>query len=271
MSGWVVRVPGSTANLGPGFDALGMALTVHAEVSSAPFAGAEAVDEHHLAMVAFRRSGGRGSLHVRANIPMGKGLGYSGAVRLGGIIAAQLQAGELDRSAALALATELEGHADNVAASLFGGVVAVADGRAVRLPMMLEPSVLVWVPPTRTSTDTSRASLPQRFDLPDVVHAVGHTALLVAALAAGDVEALRVACVDRLHQPTRLEAAPGSATALRAALVAGAWAAWLSGSGPSVAVVCDPAEAERIAAVLPVEGHVKQLRIDADGVVAQPR
>jgi homoserine kinase len=92
--------------------------------------------------------------------------------------------------------------------------------------------------------------------------------MFVAACANGDVAALRAATEDRLHQQLRLEQVPESAAALDAALDAGAWAAWLSGSGPTIAALCDPGRAEEIAAVLPISGHVKLLRIDHEGVVA---
>ena len=102
----------------------------------------------------------------------------------------------------------------------------------------------------------------------DAVFNVGRAAMFVAACANGEVAALRAATEDRLHQQLRLEQVPDSAAALDAALEAGAWAAWLSGSGPTIAAVCDPGRAEEIAGALPASGHVKLLRIDHEGVVA---
>lgn len=276
----IVRVPASSANLGPGFDTLGMAVTLHAELGTldadGPPAEAVAVDEHHPAAVAFRRGGGSGGVWLRCPIPMGRGLGFSGAVRVAGLVAAHAQrhGGDpvvLDAAmpSLLAMASELEGHADNVAASLYGGVVATAGGRAVRVPMSFDPAIVVWVPTTTTSTDESRRRLPQSVALTDVVFNVGRTALLVAALAAGDIAALREATTDRLHQEVRLSASPGSRVALEAALTAGAWAAWLSGSGPTVAAMCAIDEAEGIAAALPADGHTKLLRIDHAGAVVE--
>ena len=169
----------------------------------------------------------------------------------------------------LDLATQLEGHADNVAASLYGGVVATAGGHAVRLPMSFDPAMVMWVPTFTTSTDESRGRLPAQVPLDDVVFNIGRTALLVAALAAGEVGVLREATRDRLHQDIRLAAAEPSRAALEAALAAGAWAAWLSGSGPTVAVMCAVDEAEEIAAALPADGHTKLLRIDHAGAVVE--
>jgi len=273
----IVRVPASSANLGPGFDTLGMALTLHAEVGlgDAP-EGAHPADEHHPASVAFRRLGGEGALWVRSPIPAGRGMGFSGSVRVGGLLAAHAQrhGDDPERLAAamgdlLRHAAELEGHADNVAASLHGGVVATAGGHAVRVPMTFDPAMVMWVPSFVTSTDQSRTTLRSEVPMADVVFNIGRTALLVAALAAGEVSVLREATRDRLHQDVRLAAAEPSRLALEAALAAGAWAAWLSGSGPTVAAMCAVDEAEDLAAALPADGHTKILRIDHGGAVIE--
>lgn len=287
----VVRVPASTANLGPAFDALGMALTLHAELvvvddepvpepggrlgadpepTSEPGDGSRPADETHPADVAFRAGGGRGQLWVRSPIPMGRGLGYSGAMRVGGLVAAAAQRYGADAVAEagdtiLAEAAALEGHADNAAASLLGGLVAVAADRAVRVPLAVDPAVVVWVPPTTMSTTRSRSMLSATVSFHDAVFNVGRTALLVAALASGDVAALARATEDRLHQDHRLAGAPESRDALASGLEAGAWCGWLSGSGPSIAFLCDRDAAEAVAAALPADGVSKRLEIDADG------
>ena len=273
----IVRVPASSANLGPGFDSLGLALSLHAEIGTgdAP-EGAHPADEHHPATVAFRRLGGEGPLWVRSPIPVGRGMGFSGAVRVGGLVAAHAQRLGPDHDqlqvalpSLLAIATELEGHADNVAASLYGGIVATAGGHAVRVPMSFDPAMVMWVPPFVTSTDESRARLPAQVPFDDVVFNIGRTALLVAALAAGEVHVLRAATEDRLHQEIRLAAAAPSRAAMEAALAHGAWASWLSGSGPTVAAMCAVDEAEELAAHLPADGHTKILRIDHAGTVIE--
>lgn len=277
VSGWAIRVPGSSANLGAGFDVLGMAVGLHAEVGGGdPPAGGHAADDHHPAAIAFRELGGTGPLWTRTSIPMGRGLGYSGAVRVGGAAAAVVQqhgrdalADSLARRRVLEVAARLERHADNAAASLEGGIVAVAGETVTRIPLVLDPAVVVWIPSgSTTSTDRSRTTLGATVAREDAVFNLGRVASFVAACAVGDPSRLRVATEDRLHQPTRLAAAPRSAAALDAALDAGAWAAWLSGSGPTVAMLCDPAEAAQIAAALPDDGHVKVLRIDHDGATA---
>ena len=253
---------------------------VVAEIVSRPMwpERAHVVDDAHPADVAFRRGGGQGRLWVRSPIPMGRGLGYSGAMRVGGMTAAIVQRDgaavlstdrPADRAAVLAAvlagAAELEGHADNVAASTYGGVVATADGIAVRVPSPLAPAVIAWVPAVTTSTARSRSTLPSTVSFTDAVFNVTHTALLVAALAAGDTDALRVAVQDRLHQDRRLAAVEPARSALTAGLAAGAWCGWLSGSGPTIVVLCDASEADRVIGSLPPDGDVKRLGLDPFG------
>ncbi len=277
-SGWSVRVPASSANLGAGFDVLGMALTLHADVGCGPPPeGALIADEHHPATVAFRRLGGEGALWVRSPIPMSRGLGFSGAVRVGGAAAAMVQRFGRDAlddghvlEQVLDVAATLERHADNAAASLHGGVVVVADGAVTRVPLAFDPAVVVWVPDaTTTSTDQSRTTLSDTVSRADAVFNLGRAATFVAACANGDAAALRMATEDRLHQPVRLAAVPEAAAAIEAGLDRGAWAAWLSGSGPTVAMLCESARADDIAAGLPTSGRTKALRIDHAGATVE--
>jgi homoserine kinase len=273
---FAVRVPASSANLGPGFDTLGMALTLYAEVGVGDGPpGSSPVDHHHPAAVAFARLGGTGTPWVRSPIPMGRGLGYSGTVRVGGAVAAVVQRlGPAWRESArtvdevFAVAAELEGHADNAAASLLGGVVATAGGRAIKVPLGFDPTVVVWIPAVTTSTERSRSQMPGTVSLDDAVHNIGHVAMLVSALASGDTGALREATSDRLHQELRFAEAPMSRQALAAGLDHGAWCGWLSGSGPTVAMLCRADAAAGLAASLPDDGHTKVLRIDHHGAVA---
>jgi len=272
-SSFAVRVPASSANLGPGFDALGMALGLYLDlgvVDGSRPEGSSAIDPRHPAITAFAKAGGEGELWVRSAIPMGRGLGFSGAARVAGLALAMLQReGSATfaerRIQLLQPATELEGHPDNVGASILGGVTASAGGRVVRLPMTLDPMIVVWVPDTQTSTEKSRTAIPAEIPLSDVIYNIGHTALLMAALAAGETAELRQATTDRLHQDRRLANVPRSKAALDAALGSAAWCAWLSGSGPTVAAMCSRADAERVAKALPEDGRVHQLEIDTLG------
>ncbi len=269
----VISVPASTANLGSGFDALGMALELRAVIGlpgSVPGPGGRLVEPGHPAAVAFAAAGGEGVPWVRSPIPAGRGLGFSGAMRVGGVVAAHHQQHPdrpLPAAELLEIAVRLEGHADNAAASMHGGVVVAAGDRVVRVPLALDPVVVVWVPDAaQTSTDHSRRTLPSTVSLAEATFNVGRAALLVAALATGRTADLRVATEDRLHQQIRLRAVPHSAAALDAALAGPAWAAWLSGSGPSVAALCDRRDALIVADALPATGSTKLLDVAGDGV-----
>jgi homoserine kinase len=268
VSSWCVRVPASSANVGPAFDALGIALALHLEVTDTGTPAPEA----HPAVRAFRHAGGTGPLAVDVRFPGGRGLGFSGAARVAGLLAALRQqgaGGAAARAYALREGTALEGHADNVAASLLGGVVATAGGHATRVPLGVDGVVVVWVPDRETPTRAARRALPEQVKFDDAVFNVGRTALLVAALASGDTEALRIASQDRLHQDTRLTRVPETRAAMTAALRAGAWAAWLSGSGPSAAAVVARERADAVVAALPVSGRAIVTEIDETGAVIE--
>jgi homoserine kinase len=276
MSALRVRVPASSANLGPGFDALGMALSLHLEMGiddgSALPEFAKVIDDSHPSLAAFRHAGGTGNVWVRSVIPMGRGLGFSGAARVAGVVLGHAQRNGkesliADRKELLRLSTELEGHPDNVAASLVGGVTASTGGEVVKLPLGLDPAFIAWVPETQTSTEKSRTAIASSIPLPDVVFNIGHTALLMAAFAAGDIAVLREATKDRMHQDVRFAASPNSHEAFNAALATEAWCSWLSGSGPTVGVLCAKADAARIAGKLPKSGASHILDIDHDGAV----
>jgi homoserine kinase len=260
-----IIAPASTANLGSGFDCLGLALDLPLAVDlddSAP------VSERHPAMRSFRALGGDGPLSVHSKIPPGKGMGYSGAAAVAGAAAAQLQtSGHLDRYEICEVATRIEGHADNAAPSVFGGFTVAAGGEVVRLdPPDLR--LVIWVPPAQTSTDASRGRLPENVSLADATFNIGRAALLVAAIATERWDVLRSATEDRVHQRARLPAVPESERALGLLLDGPALAAWLSGSGPSVAALVRPVDSAAIADSLPATGHCKVLSIDALGVRA---
>jgi homoserine kinase len=275
-----VRVPGSSANLGPGFDALALALALYVEAGAGdPPHGCQPCDVHHPGALAFIDAGGTGPVWMRTSIPMGRGLGYSGAARVAGACLAVAQrAGALtagpvpsdDRAEVLERVARLEGHADNAAASLYGGLVATAAGRVVPVALGFDPAVVVWIPDTTTSTDRSRTALPEAVDFGDAVFNVGRTALLLAAMAAGDVPALRDATEDRLHQQRRLASVPGATEVLTAGIAAGAWCGWLSGSGPSVAFLCERSAGPQVSASLGPAGHTKLLAIDRAGAAIVP-
>lgn len=180
------------------------------------------VDARHPADIAFRRGGGEGAFWVRSPIPMARGLGYSGAMRIGEqALAASQRAGapiELEVVAPVLLehAVALEGpcrQRRRIAVRRVGGHRGEP---GLRVSLGLTPAVVVSIPPQETSTQRSRHALPGSVSFGDATFNVGRTALLVAALAAGDVDALRWATANRLHQDGRLAAAPTSRHALAA-------------------------------------------------------
>jgi homoserine kinase len=268
-----VRAPGSSANLGPGFDVLGLALDIYSVVATA--GEGEPAEPTHPGVVAFVEAGGEGPLWVRTEIPMGRGLGYSASVRVAGAAAAYVQMGLEDDDAieaALGTAAVLEGHSDNAAASAIGGAIIAAGDTVARIDLALEASVVVWVPNhTTAGTTTSRLALPEFIQLDDVVTNLGNLALLVTALTTGDPRALGQATRDLVHQPGRLDALPESAAVIEAFLELGAWGTWLSGSGPSVAAFVDPRRAAAVAGSLPPTGHAKVLAVDVAGATVLQR
>lgn len=270
----IVRVPASTANLGSGFDAVACALQWYAEVSLSPGTGAQVpVDTRHPAAVAFAMAGGAGPLWVPRSLPMGRGLGSSAALRVGGAVAALVQRHGPDvdprrpEHDVLGLVGELEGHDDNAAAALHGGVVVTAAGEVVTVPVPRHPVFVLWVPSTTTATASSRRALPATVPFDDAVFNVGRAALLIAAVSSGRWGALATATQDRLHQDRRLEQQPLSQRALGAALAAGASGAWLSGSGPTVACWCERGTVDSVREALPTEGVVTVVGLDHEGVV----
>ena len=247
-----IRVPATSANLGPGFDSFGLALGLYddviAQVGEAGIhvdvagEGADDVprDKRNLVVramrAAFDRMGGqpRGIEVVCANrIPHGRGLGSSAAAIVAGVVAArELVLGGLSDDDVLALCVELEGHPDNVAACLSGGLtVAYGDG-VVRLPV--DPSIapVAFVPTSKSSTSKARRMLPETVPHADAVFNAGRTALLVEALGRRP-DLLLAATEDRLHQQYRAEAMPRTAT-LVAALRDKGIPAVVSGAGPTV-------------------------------------
>jgi len=237
--------------------------------------GALQLDEFHPASIAFVSSGGDGPLWTKGSIPMARGLGFSGAARVGGAALAVVQGSDSPMDALrngaekiLRISSELEGHGDNVVASLFGGIAALVDGTTVSLrlgPVISNATVVVWIPEVTTSTDSSRASLAPTVDRADAIHNLGRVVQFVTAIEHDDPTLLDGATSDRLHQSSRFEHVPGASEALVAGVEAGAWCGWLSGSGPTVALLCDGSDAAAVAGSLPNGGHCKQLQIDTLG------
>ena len=241
----IVRVPASSANLGPGFDSFAAALAIHMELEVAETGRFEvqtdldiARDRRNLAVRGFARlrSPERFTFRIASRIPLSGGLGSSAAAYVAGLLAAD-HLFELGADV-LALATELEGHPDNVAAALLGGFVVCADGRATRFEAPSGLEAVLIVPHEAVRTKQARAALPASVPMADAVFNTAHGAMLVLGLARGDWELVAAGLADRLHQPHRAHLYPRSMELVRQAPRLGALGATISGAGPSVLVWC---------------------------------
>ena len=241
----LVRVPASSANLGPGFDVLAVAVALQLEVevretgSFAVHTSLEVpLDRSNLVVRGFERLHPADGFEftITSQIPLSGGLGSSAAAVLAGLMAAD-HIFELDADL-FALGTELEGHPDNVAAALDGGFVICADDGRVSFeaPMGLEAVAVVPFEPVQT--EAARAALPATVPLADAVFNVAHAATLVLGLARGDWDLIAAGLKDRLHQPARAGLYPRSAALLDRAPAIGALGATISGAGPTVLFWC---------------------------------
>lgn len=258
-----VLVPATTANLGPGFDCLGLSLTLYNSVVvrsassrelSVQGEGAEvlAEDESNLVWRAacylwdsVKYPTPALSLTMYSAIPLGRGLGSSSAAIVAGLMLANRVAGEPCSLPTLVdMATELEGHPDNVAPALLGGLVvsAIADKQVLTASFPWPPDlqIVACAPDFELSTQSARQALPATVAHADAVFNASRVALLLAALQAGDLSLLRQAVDDRLHQPYRLALIPGAEVVRERALAAGALATMISGAGPTLLALVGP-------------------------------
>jgi homoserine kinase len=244
----VVRVPASSANLGPGYDALAAALGFYLELEveeSGSFSvecdvpGVE-LDRSNLCVRAFEalHPADDFTFRIKSEIPPAAGLGSSAAAIVAGLAAAD-HLFELD-APLFDLAAELEGHPDNVGAALYGGFVVCADdGPPVRFDPVPGLEGVLAIPPEQVATEDARAALPLEVPLADAVHNTAHAALLVLGLARGDLDLVARGLSDRIHQPRRASLYPRSMELLAAARELGAVGASISGAGPTVLFWCD--------------------------------
>lgn len=260
-----VNVPASTANLGPGFDALGMALNLYNTVAlekmehgchiieingEGSFSLPRNSNNLVASSVAFlMRRAGCGDdgfkLSLDNQIPLMSGLGSSAAAIVGGLVAANALIGNpFSDGDVLQMAVEIEGHPDNVAAALLGGVVIVAKDEESYVYSRFVPNtdlrITAVLPEFNLSTNKARSVLPENVPLQDAVFNLGRIALLVTALREGDWDLLKVATQDRLHQPYRCNLVPGMNEVFQAALDSGAYGVFLSGAGPTVIALSPP-------------------------------
>jgi homoserine kinase len=287
-----VRVPASSANLGPGFDSFAIALPILAEFELRPArvwsvsAAGDGIpeDDENLFVVAARAVAKAAGTSVpaqrveqRSAIPTARGLGSSAAAIVGGAVAANALLGEpLDRRTLLRVASEVEGHADNVAAALYGAMtVALPDEAgpvATRIAFPRMWRICVYIPNSTLATQQARAVLSSDVSRSDAIFNLAHAAALVAAVLRSDGALLSLAMHDRLHQTARTSLVPALAEIIAASRAAGAFGAALSGAGPSVVAIAPVRVAPRVisameetAEELGVGGRGRVLRVRAAG------
>ena len=253
-----VVVPATTANIGPGFDCLGIALSLYNEIEVEEIQEGLAIEvegrdkekittnENNLVYQSMLKVFEKIGWHPRGlrikqynGIPVSRGLGSSAACIVGGIMAAnKLRDFPLSKEEVLELAVEIEGHPDNVAPALFGGVVVSCQDQGktnyVRFPVHEALKFIVAIPEIELSTKKSRGVLPELVPFKDAVSNVGKSSLLVAALMSGELDKISLALEDRLHQPYRIELMDSLKNIFKGAKAQGINELFLSGSGPSI-------------------------------------
>jgi len=287
-----IRVPASSANLGPGFDSFALALPILAEFELRPAktwsmsANGDGVpdDEENLFVVgahavakAANREVPAHHVEQRSAIPVARGLGSSAAAIVGGAVAANALLGEpFDRRTLLRLAAEVEGHADNVAAALYGALTVALPERdgpiATRIVFPSTWRACVFIPGATLATKAARSILPPDVSRSDAVFNLAHAAALVAAVLRSDGALLAIAMSDRLHQPARTSVVPALAEIIATARAAGAFGAALSGAGPSILAIAPARLAARVVSAMEetaashgVGGRGRVLRVRAAG------
>jgi homoserine kinase len=261
----LVRVPASSANLGPGYDTLAAAVALHLDLE------VEETGEFSLDPGGLEVSTGRDNLVVRAfetlhpadgiafrlrsEIPLARGLGSSAAAIVAGLFAADhLFELALSREEMLARATELEGHPDNVAAAIYGGFVVCGGSGTEPSAARFDPpdglEGIVVIPPEEVSTERAREAIPAEIPLADALANVSAVAQLVLGLRSADLDLLAKGLEDRIHQPRRRELYPRSMELVEGARELGALGATISGAGPTVLVWTTWQDAGKVAAAL---------------------
>lgn len=288
-----VTVPATSANLGPGFDCLGLALNLYlevtAEIGSAglhiatnePDLPTDASNLVYLALTLVFEAAGKPQpeglqMDIHNGIPLSRGLGSSAAAIAAGLLLGnELARARFDHLRLLEVGLPLEGHPDNLAPALFGGlqVSSLEEGRVLSVGVDLPklPSIALYIPDFLMSTSDARRVLPASVPRADAIFNTGRSSLLVAALARGQLEVLRWAMDDRLHQPYRASIFPPLPHLIKAALDAGAAGAAMSGAGSAVIALCDSdptpivAALEQAAGAAGLTGRGLSAEIDLQG------
>ncbi len=285
-----VRVPATTANIGPGFDSVGCALSLYNNISFALTDGLkitgcakEFSNDQNLSYIGFdsvmkaakRKYNGVHIDFLECDVPVSSGLGSSAALICAGAVAANHFCGNpFTTDRLLEITTPIEGHPDNLSPAFFGGMTASLskNGTAYSVRYNPHPSLrfVALVPPFQISTNAARAALPKSIELSDAVYNISRVAVLLKAMETGDKKHINIALDDKLHQPYRRKLIKGYDIAERLALENGAIAFCISGAGPTCLALCDEEGfAAKLTALLKENGlgdwRVMDLPVDTSG------
>lgn len=283
----VVSAPASSGNLGPGFDMIGLALELRCRVSAVPAAewSVEHVGSHQLpagdsdaVLVAAQAAVGEAfalKLIVHNEVPLARGLGSSSAARAAGAAAALLaRDGEIDPQGIYELVADFEGHGDNAAAAVFGGLISV-DAVGQPLPLTIHPDwrIVVAIPEYSLATSKARAALSPQVSRALVVRSSSRLAALLEGLRTGDVETLRRAAGDELHEQPRAILHERAVELMAAARRGGAAHAAWSGAGPTIMAFTKLQDLSNVAqlmdAAMAGQGHVRELKVSERGLITE--
>ena len=271
--------PASSANLGPGYDCLALALEVRCTVVATPAPRWESVHDttvvpgEDAVLAAAQAAVGVDRplrLETISGVPIGKGLGSSAAALVASAAAALRAFGEDARpDRVFGIASRLEGHPDNVAAAVYGGLILIPpEGSPLRIPLHPGLQPVVGVPSGVLATEQARRVIPTSFDTPTVVRSLGRVAALVAGLISGDETVLRSAHGDEIHEAPRGEIDPAVPAGIAVARGAGAVHAYRSGAGPAVVALTGPDHIEAVSTALAAAGYqVLQPSIATTGLI----
>ncbi|MFZ9874160.1 MAG: homoserine kinase [Candidatus Methylacidiphilales bacterium] len=242
-----IRVPATTANLGPGFDALALALELYNYVAIEPGAPERPDPFAQEILEAYHKSRNLPlkpyKLVVRGNVPPARGLGSSATIRLGMLAALdKVNRRPFDLDWLIETATKIEGHPDNITAAALGGFVVCGGAQPARVRVSSRLKFVAAIPRIETSTRTARSILPPSVSLQDAASNLRNASRITAAFIEKKYEEARGAFHDRLHQPHRAALVPGLEQAIEAAERAGAIGAFLSGAGPTILALCQKSE-----------------------------
>lgn len=286
-----VRIPATTANMGPGYDVLGMALNMYNDIAVEERIGETLVynggvlsrDDYRENMIytslvkaldrhSYKYDGFVISVE-RCDIPMSRGLGSSSACIVGGICAAnELMGNVMSKADIIDLATEIEGHPDNVVPAALGGMVAslTVDGKViysrVNVPQRLR--FVTMIPSFQVSTAMARGVMPSSYSKEDVVFNISRAAMLINAMNNGELDKLRVCFGDRVHEPYRKTLIGNADLIFEKAKEFGALGEFVSGSGSTLMAVVDEADAERFSS--DIQGFLSTIEGDWKAVVLEP-